>query len=315
MSDIVTEFSVPSIIQGMESNLQELARLWGRIIGATFHEDAESSWFISGLPFELANVVFRANFAADDPDSDVEKLIERLMAQHMPLSWFIGPTTRPADLGQRLLAHGWRLDDNAPGMALDLLMLDDRGSVGARFIAPAGWGQHGSLQHTQLSPDPMGAINLAPTPPITPLRIEQVNNGEMFEQWIRVLVAGSEFPDSVLDFVLGLYRQYGYASSPAVRCYLGLLDDEPVTTSLLFLAGGVAGIYDVATLPHARGQGFGTAITLAPLLDARRLGYRFGILQSSAMGLNVYRRLGFQAYCTVSLYFWPIENKVTFVDK
>jgi GNAT superfamily N-acetyltransferase len=279
MSDIVTEFSEPSIIQGMESNLQELSRLWGRIIGATFHEDAESSYFISGLLFELANVVFRANFAAGDPDSNVEKLIEHLMAHHMPLSWFIGPTTQPADLSQRLLAHGWRLDDNAPGMALDLLTLDENAPLSSK------------------------------------LKIEQVSDGETLEQWIRVLVAGSEFPDSVLDFVLGLYRQYGYASSPAVRCYLGQLDGEPVTTSLLFLAGGVAGIYDVATLPHARGQGFGTAITLAPLLDARRLGYRFGILQSSAMGLNVYRRLGFQTYCTISLYFWPLENKVTFVDK
>lgn len=272
MSDIVTEFSVPSIVQGMESNLQELCRLWARIIEATLHEDTESSWFISGLPFELANNVFRTNFSDDNPDG-VEKLIERLMADHTPLSWFIGPSTRPADLAQRLLAHGWRLDDNAPGMALDLLILDE--------TAP--------LSST--------------------LKIEQVNDGEMFEWWIRVVVAGSEFPDSVLDFVLSLYRKYGYRSSPFVRCYLGLLDGEPVTSSLLFLAGGVAGIYDVATLPHARGQGFGSAITLAPLLDARRLGYRFGILQSSAMGLNIYRRLGFQTYCTFSLYFWPGENK------
>src|SRR5579863_3180250 len=273
MSDIVIEFSVPSILQGMESNLQELGRLWARIIGATLHEDAESSWFISGLPFELANSVFRANFAADERDSDVEKLIERLMAYRTPLSWFIGPFTRPAHLGQRLLAHGWQLDDNAPGMALDLLTLDEN------------------------------------TPVSSTLRIEQVSNGEMLEKWIRVVVAGSEFPESVLNFVLGLYHKHGYMSSPTVRCYLGLLDGEPVTSSLLFLAGGVAGIYDVATLPHARGQGFGSAITLAPLLDARNLGYRFGILQSSHMGLNVYRRLGFQTYCTFSLYFWPGENK------
>ncbi|MGB8347720.1 MAG: hypothetical protein WCD86_22745 [Ktedonobacteraceae bacterium] len=271
MSDILTEFSIPSILQAMESNLQELGRLWGRIIGATFYEDAESNWFISGLPFELTNNVFRVNIAEHVPGS-VEKLIERLMAYRTPLSCFIGPSTQPANLGQRLLAHGWRLDDSAPGMALDLLALDENAPVSSK------------------------------------LRIEQADSGEMLEQWIRVVVAGSEMPGSVLDFALGLYHKYGFVSSPLVRCYLGLLDSEPVTCSLLFLAGGVAGIYNVATLPHARGQGFGTAITLASLLDARRLGYRFAILQSSPMGLHVYRRLDFQEYCTFSLYMWPGEN-------
>ncbi len=273
MSDIVTEFSVPSLIQGMENNLQELVRLWGRIIEATFHEDAECSWFISGLPFELANGVSRVHITADDAGSTIEKLMHNLMAYQTSLAWFIGPSARPADLGQRLLAHGWRLDDDPPGMALDLLALDENIPISSK------------------------------------LRIEQVRNGEMLQQWIRVVVAGSEMPDSVLDFALSLYHKYGFVSSPSVRCYLGLLDGEPVTSSLLFLAGGVAGIYDVATLPHMRGQGFGTAITLAPLLDARRLGYRFGILQSSPMGLNVYRRLGFQTYCTFSLYLWSGENK------
>ncbi len=278
MSDILTEFSIPSILQAMESNLQELGRLWGRIIGATFYEDAESNWFISGLPFELTNNVFRVNIAEHVPDS-VEKLIERLMAYRTPLACFIGPSTQPADWGRRLLARGWRLDDDAPGMALDLLTLDENMPVSSK------------------------------------LRVEQVDSGEMLEQWIRVLVAGSEMPDSVLDFAMGLYHKYGFVSSPLVRCYLGMLDGEPVTSSLLFLAGGVAGIYDVATLPHARGQGFGTAITLAPLLDARRLGYRFAILQSSPMGLPVYRRLGFQTYCTFSLYIWSGENNAALQEQ
>ncbi len=59
---------------------------------------------------------------------------------------------------------------------------------------------------------------------------------------------------------------------------------------------------DLYVVPEARGRGIGGAMTVAPLLDARALGYRVGILQASDMGLPVYRRLGFQVYCQMRHY-------------
>jgi predicted acetyltransferase len=72
----------------------------------------------------------------------------------------------------------------------------------------------------------------------------------------------------------------------------------------MILQDGVAGIYAVATLPEARRQGLGTALTLAPLGDARAMGYRVGTLQASPMGYSVYRRLGFQQVCEFGVYLW-----------
>jgi ribosomal protein S18 acetylase RimI-like enzyme len=66
----------------------------------------------------------------------------------------------------------------------------------------------------------------------------------------------------------------------------------------------VAGIYSVATLPDWRGRGLGAAVSLAPLLDARREGYKVGVLQSSEMGYKVYQRLGFREVCRISHYYW-----------
>ncbi len=73
---------------------------------------------------------------------------------------------------------------------------------------------------------------------------------------------------------------------------------------MLFLGAGVAGIYNVVTTPETRGQGIGTAMTLAPILEARGIGYRIGVLTSSEMGFGVYRRLGFQEICKSGNYEW-----------
>ena len=75
-----------------------------------------------------------------------------------------------------------------------------------------------------------------------------------------------------------------------------------VATSLMYLADGLAGIYCVATLADERGKGLGAHVTAEPLRIAQRLGYRVGILQSSAAGHPVYLRLGFADFASVPMF-------------
>ena len=86
--------------------------------------------------------------------------------------------------------------------------------------------------------------------------------------------------------------------------YLAWLNGEPVATAMATYASGVVGIYNVVTLPAARGRGIGRSVTLASLLEARARGYRVAVLHSTEMGVSVYQRLGFRQYCTIPLYFW-----------
>lgn len=72
----------------------------------------------------------------------------------------------------------------------------------------------------------------------------------------------------------------------------------------MLLGGEVAGIYHVATLSSARGRGFGSALTHAALLHAVERGAREAALQSSELGLSVYRSLGFREHCALSMYDW-----------
>ena len=101
-----------------------------------------------------------------------------------------------------------------------------------------------------------------------------------------------------------MYAAMGLGTDLPWRHYLASPDGTPVATSSLFLGAGIAGIHSVATVPDARGQGIGTAVTLEPLREARRRGYRLGALFSSEMAVNLYLRIGFREYCKANLYLW-----------
>ena len=48
----------------------------------------------------------------------------------------------------------------------------------------------------------------------------------------------------------------------------------------------------------------GSAVSLEPLREAHRMGYRVGTLCASEMGEGVYRKMGFRAYCPLRMYLW-----------
>lgn len=264
---MLEDFSRQAVIQAMEENLRETGIRWASLLQAELHEEPEITWFVSGLPFELCNGIIGAQLVSVESHDKIDEVLKQLADYHVPMACMVTPSMQSIDLEQHLLAHGWELDDTAPGMAVDLLTLNEH------ISSPAG------------------------------VTIKEVFDGDMLKQWMHTMTLGSDMPESVFDLLLNLYAQHGFVHDSSARFYLAFLDDEPVATSLLFLSGGVAGIYNVATLPQMRRQGIGAAVTLTALLEARALGHRIGVLQSSQMGLHVYRNLGFQEYCLFKLYF------------
>ena len=84
--------------------------------------------------------------------------------------------------------------------------------------------------------------------------------------------------------------------------YVGRADGRPVTTGLLFLAAGSAGIYDIATREDARKRGFGTAMFRFLLEEGKKAGATRFVLQASPDGLSIYERAGFQAVGDVLVF-------------
>lgn len=273
MDTVLKDFSVSSVVDAMEINVYEAWICFAHALGAIVYDEPHMLWFFSGFPFHLANGIVSARFPEERLKEILDERLQQLVAKEVPMAWLIGPSTRPVDLGSRLQEHGWMFGDEAPGMAIELQTVDES----------------------------------FPIPPS--LTIQRIHDAETLRTWLRVMTIGSEIPEEGLALLLELVSKLGFTDDPSLHFYLGMLEDKPVATSLLYLRGGVAGIYNVTTLPGARHQGFGSALTVAPLLQARNLGYRIGILQSSPMGLHLYRRMGFREYCTFQVYFWQCANE------
>lgn len=272
MGDILYDLSPPALVAAIEANLFELTLLWSRWPAAEVHDDPDTLWTVTDIPFSMFNSVLRAQLAPDAVDAAIEAAIARCRTRNVSMLWWTGPATRPANLVAYLEAHGFTGGEGR-GMAVDLLALNE---------------------DLQMPPG---------------LTIEQVSDDDTVEQWCHALVVGFGWPGYVEGAFQDWFASGGIGPRSPLRLYIGRLEGEPVATSFLFLGSGVAGIYNVATVPQARRQGIGTAMTLAPLHEARALGYRAATLGASEMGFGVYRKIGFREYCRIGDYEWTSESE------
>lgn len=256
-------------IRAIEANTAEFLLALGRAGGAEQRNEPHIQWVIGGSPIDYHNCVVRADLPLDMADSAIMESVKRFQARAVPGSWHVGPSMRPADIGERLIAHGFTHGGDEIGMAADLLDLRED------------------------LPIPDACV------------VERVRDERDLAIWTRTLALGFGEGEREAAWVGQMYRNIGLADDRPWRHYIGRLHEQAVATASMFLSAGVAGVYFVFTAPPARRQGIGAAITLAALRDARALGCRIGVLGSSAMGYSVYRRLGFREYCTLGIYEWP----------
>lgn len=138
----------------------------------------------------------------------------------------------------------------------------------------------------------------------------QLSPGYAFERiaatdskgWTEALAIGYEIPPNLARIFSPEALQADPAPAATTQWFAIVRDGRAVATTLLYLADGLAGIYCVATLPAERGKGLGAHVTAEALRAAHALGYRVGILQSSAAGHSIYQRLGFEDKLSVPMF-------------
>lgn len=266
VADVLRDNSDEAVLAAIDLNWRASSRAFGLAPSTVIRDDDELFWYVTGLPSGAFNSIMYANLPTPDRIDAAVAELHALRERHgVPVGWLVGPSSRPTDLDRQLEARGLEL-------------------------------------RVTLIPMTMTLDALPSAEPVPGLTVERVEDPAAYEAWIIAEHRGFEEEGDAESGLAALRRAMGIGHGYPLYHFLGRLDGAPVATATLLPAGGIAGIHDVSTVPAARRRGIGTAMTLAALREARRLGYAIAFLQPSAMGRPLYERIGFRQRCACPAY-------------
>lgn len=182
--------------------------------------------------------------------------------------------------------------------AIDLRVgIDDRwvplmAELGLRRLTEGPW-MPGMALH------PVDPAALAASMAVPPgLEIRRITDAAGLED--QVAVASASF-GPVLEAVMSP----AMLERPDVTLFVGYEAGIPVTTGMGIRTGRVIGVYSIATIEAARRRGLGAAVTARVVADGVDAGCDVAVLQSSEMGLGVYRAMGFRTVVEYDLFGRP----------
>ena len=276
MSEPLVDATEAELGDAIAENLYALFRSMTVLPGARIEEWAGGSRHLALPGSPMFKGAWATRFTGEEADEEIAETAEWFRAEGAPFAfWWVDRNATPADLGERLVRPGWaHWELDAPGMAAPLDGL--RYELTERV--PAGYVQDRVV-------DAPGLVAFE----------EVFREGFGVPAW-----AGRAWVEATLE--LGVDRA-------PWQFYVGRLDERPVATTIAFNGGGVASVFGVATVPDARGRGIGAAITLLAYDEARRLGYRHGVLFATELGAPVYERIGFRDVgAGISRYLWRADG-------
>jgi len=239
----------------MQANLVAYFPIFAGLPGITFVEE-DITWFVNANNGEPGDMILRSRISGGSIDRRIDEILNQISQYTDHIDWLVFPGCRPADLGRRLEGRGMKGGPGGTWMLADLTSLSGAPPVPDNF------------------------------------HVEYVSDNEMLEEWKLV---SSEGFGSDCQIFYDAYKRHGFGPDAHSLHYIGYLDDTPVTSSTLLVAGGIAGIYDVSTPPPFRRQGFASAITRDMMLEAQHRGYRDAWVWSSSIGKGAYGSVGFVA--------------------
>jgi len=241
-------------------------RTWamaGTASGGDVVEDDERLVVRSGLDEFPYNQVLRC-VPRGDPDAVIDGILETIGGRPGP--WIVWPSSRPADLAERLGARGCAFYTTMTGMWREL----DAGAIGP--------------------------------PPPADVRITEVDS-DLLPVWSDLVLDQWHLEARVRDALLAMHREVGFETA---RRFLAMDGQAPIAKATMVMhEPDVVGIYGVGTRPEARGCGIASALTAHLLEHGRTSGARTAVLHSTPMAVKVYGNLGFTEAFTAPVFELP----------
>jgi ribosomal protein S18 acetylase RimI-like enzyme len=216
----------------------------------------------SGLDAPEFNIIGRSSlhprFAGDRIEAAIKHFRhkDKEKSRAAPFTWWVGPLSGQGSLDTTLVGLGLTLGREQWALILALETLNLPSST------PSG------------------------------LDIKRVSTKEGVEHFAKVLAG-----DPANEHVTKLFAETAeksLASTAPTKLYVGYNGSEPVVVTEAFYAQGLVGIYNIATAAAAKGKGYGPALTITALKDAKKMGTRHALILAGEAEKVGYQKIGFK---------------------
>lgn len=215
-------------------------------------------------PTHYRNGVLRADLAADAADTRIRETIQYFEDLGVPFRWVVGPSTRPLDLAERLVAHGFRHHETLVGMAAD----------------PAAF----------------------PVPAVDDVEIVTVGPAHT-DEWLELSRCAWPLPDAALPFFRSTLERDLAADPQAAWHLIARIEGTPAATAAFCRIGDSVHFCGGATHPDFRRRGLYPRLVFERMRLIRELGFRVVTNHCvSTTSAPICDRLGFERVCEFHVY-------------
>ncbi len=287
--EILRDHSETALKIAIEDNILQYMRA-SVIPGEEVLDTSEIFRWYCGSNILLRNWVLNAKFTPENVISKVREQMDYFKERKVTFLWWNGPSAEPLNLGEIMQDLGmikFNIPPKSGDMVMDIRDSKDMERKLNEIVKKTGI----TLQKIKSTQEIRDAANVV---------VKTMGLSREFQR------AGEQSCELMLKEDTSVNALVGY---------IAYLKNKPVSVSTVFYGAGVAGLYNVGTLPKYRHRGIGTAITLAPLVDAWKRGYEIAVLTATPSGFPIYERIGFKKHHAMDQFFWTPQPFRRFLYK
>ncbi len=264
MPELITSGTTENLINANEENFLSYTRKYSSINNHYFQENEQIMLSISDV--DGISVINNCVSKSRMEESKVIETLKQYKDAGKPVLWTVFPRTKPENIQELFKKNGVLHLERNLLMHFDMTNLDENQKL------PKG------------------------------LLIKQIDDIKSLSEWAKLYAIGFGLTDSIKNFMINEHADLFLDKTISGKHYIAYLNSKPVGASSVFMANGVAGIYNVVTAPDARRRGIGEAVTKRAMTAGKKAGYVYATLQATKKGLPVYQKIGYKSNNYMDFY-------------